>query len=50
MTYKVAKQAKKDGFSVFIHAFMIKNSLSSELSQNFAKNSYRTYTLYGMEI
>ncbi len=50
MTYKVAEQAKKDGFSAFIHAFMIENSLSSELSQNFAKERYRTYTLYGMEV
>ncbi|WP_375562093.1 hypothetical protein ACE193_05970 [Bernardetia sp. OM2101] len=50
MTYKVAEQAKKDGFSAFIHAFMIENSLSSELSQNFAKQKYRTYTLYGMNV
>lgn len=50
MTYQVAEQAKKDGFSAFIHAFMIENSLSSELSKNFAKQKHRTYTLYGMEI
>ena len=50
MTYKVAEQAKKNGFSAFIHAFMIENSLSSELSQNFAKDNYRTYTLYGMDV
>lgn len=50
MTHKVARQAKKDGFSAFIHAFMIKDSLSSELSSYFAKHKHRTYTLYGMEI
>ena len=50
MTYLVSEKAKKDGFSAFIHAFMIENSLSSELSRNFAKQKYRTYTLYGMEI
>ena len=47
---EVMKRAVEDGMEDAIHAFMIYDATSSEVSQNFNSQPYREYVLYAKSI
>jgi hypothetical protein len=46
-TYEVVE---RQGYKKVIHAFMITENRSVEMSKGFAGNVYKTYTLFGMKL
>ena len=47
---QVISNAKKDGFTALIHAFMIQEATSTAISRNFSGEVYKNYALYGREL
>lgn len=47
---QVILNAKKDGFTALIHAFMIQEATSTAISRNFSGEVYKNYALYGCRL
>lgn len=47
---QVISNAKQYGFSALIHAFMIQEATSTEISRNFSGEVYKHYALYGCQL
>ncbi|ASS48659.1 MAG: hypothetical protein A3D31_07105 [Candidatus Fluviicola riflensis] len=47
---QVIRNAGQHGFSALIHAFMIRQATSTEISRNFSGEVYKNYALYGRSL
>ncbi|MDH4472251.1 MAG: hypothetical protein QE487_06565 [Fluviicola sp.] len=47
---RVISNAKNNGFTALIHAFMIQEATSTAISRNFSGEVYKNYALYGREL
>ncbi|TAG95570.1 MAG: hypothetical protein EAZ20_00225 [Bacteroidetes bacterium] len=44
------RNAKKNGFTKIIHAFMRENGYSTQISKNYSGEIYKNYALYGKSL
>lgn len=47
---KTIKKAIEKGFTTSIHAFILTDNISVEMSKRFSGTSYKSHTLYGIEL
>jgi hypothetical protein len=47
---KTIKKAIEKGFSTAIHAFILEDNVSVEMSRRFGGSAYKTHSLYGLEL
>lgn len=47
---EIIRRAEEDGVEDIIHAFMIKNATSTDVSNNFASQPYKNYALYAKSL
>ncbi len=50
IAHEIIRRAAEDGVEEVIHAFMIKNATSTDVSNNFASQPYKSYALYAKEL